>query len=63
METFFKILKIGRRSNLQIYILEDRMNDVLRDGSKFIGYPSRDHRQGGDDFYVGSSDSDAIIGV
>ena len=24
---------------------------LLRDGSKFIGYPGRDHRQGGGDFF------------
>ena len=24
---------------------------VLRDGSKFIGYPGRDHRQGDEDFF------------
>ena len=24
---------------------------MLRDGSKFIGYPGRDHRQGGEDFF------------
>ena len=23
----------------------------VRDGSKFIGYPGRDHRQGGEDFF------------
>ena len=26
-------------------------SDYIRDGSKFIGYPGRDHRQGGDDFF------------
>ena len=24
---------------------------VFRDGSKFTGYPGRDHRQGGEDFF------------
>ena len=25
---------------------------LLRDGSKFIGYPGRDHRQGGEHFFT-----------
>ena len=28
------------------------LSDVkIRDGSKFIGYPGQDHRQGGEDFF------------
>ena len=27
------------------------LHRLLRAGSKFIGYPGRDHRQGGEDFF------------
>ena len=37
--------------NMSRLILKFSSDTSLRDGSKFIRYPGRDHRQGGEDFF------------
>ena len=50
------VIFVGPRDLNSIYTPTSRafstpLGFPLRDGSKFIGYPGRDHRQGGEDFF------------
>ena len=39
------------KDNMIVFPRETFGNLLFRDGSKFIGYPGRDYRQGGEDFF------------